>query len=226
MSDYPIKELPDGEKPRERLKKVGPSSLSDSELLALVIRSGTKDRNVLDLCKDILTEFDFRHISKFSLRELKSFRGIGEVKAGQIMAVFELARRINNQGPQIGEHIGSLDDVLNYLEGEMRKLEREELRLLHISNSNELLAEETLFRGSIDQLTISPREIIRSCIRENCKSVIVVHNHPNGSPEPSEADKRVTKKIKSSLQTIEVKLLDHVIIGKREEFSFMREGYI
>ncbi len=223
---YRIEDLPQEDRPRERLKQHGPEHLSDSELLALVIRSGIKGKNVLAVSREILKDFELDSLSNSTLRELQDYRGVGEVKAGQILAVFELGKRFAREEITQGEKIFGLDDVIAHLTPELKRLEREELRALHLNNANELICEETVFRGSINEVQIEPREIAKSCLKNNTSGVILAHNHPGGDPDPSEADITVTERIETSLDTLEIALVDHVIVGKYDEVSLKREGYL
>lgn len=223
---YRIEDLPQEDRPRERLKQHGPEHLSDSELLALVIRSGIKGKNVLAVSREILKDFELDSLSNSTLRELQDYRGVGEVKAGQILAVFELGKRFAREEITQGEKIFGLDDVIAHLTPELKRLEREELRTLHLNNANELICEETVFRGSLNEVQIEPREIAKSCLKNNTSGVILAHNHPGGDPDPSEADITVTERIETSLDTLEIALVDHVIVGKYDEVSLKREGYL
>ena len=223
---YRIEDLPQEDRPRERLKQHGPEHLSDSELLALVIRSGIKGKNVLAVSREILNDFELDSLSNSTLRELQDYRGVGEVKAGQILAVFELGKRFAREEITQGEKIFGLDDVIAHLTPELKRLEREELRTLHLNNANELICEETVFRGSLNEVQIEPREIAKSCLKNNTSGVILAHNHPGGGPDPSEADITVTERIETSLDTLEIALVDHVIVGKYDEVSLKREGYL
>lgn len=224
--EYTIGELPPADRPREKLKKHGPGYLSESELLALVIRSGIEGKNVLEVSREVLRDFDLDNLSNSTIQELKKYKGIGEVKAGQILAVFELGKRFAREEVSPGERIFGLDDVIDHLNPELKKLEREELRILHLNNSNELLSEETVFRGSLNEVHIEPREIAKSCLKNNASGVILAHNHPGGDSDPSEADIDVTERIGDSLETLGVSLVDHVIVGKYDEVSLKRRGYI
>lgn len=223
---YRIEDLPQEDRPRERLKQHGPEHLSDSELLALVIRSGIKGKNVLAVSREILKDFELDSLSNSTLRELQDYRGVGEVKAGQILAVFELGKRFAREEITQGEKIFGLDDVIAHLTPELKRLEREEFRTLHLNNANELICEETVFRGSINEVQIEPREIAKSCLKNNTSGVILAHNHPGGDPDPSEADITVTERIETSLDTLGITLVDHVIVGKYDEVSLKREGYL
>lgn len=226
MVIYAISDLPPDDRPRERLKQYGPKYLSNSELLAIIIRSGTEGKNALELSQEILNELSLDSLSNSTISQLNNYKGIGEVKASQILAVFELAKRFSRREITPGEQIFSLNEAIEHLNPEMRQLEREEFRILHLNNANELIHEETIFKGSLDQVQITPREIIKSCLKNNTRAVILSHNHPGGSPEPSEADLRVTKKVKAGLETVGVSVIDHIIVGKYDHLSFNKEGYL
>jgi len=226
MAEYTIEDLPPDDRPREKLEQSGPGDLTDSELLALVIRSGVKGKNVLEVSQEILRDLDLNNLSNSTLRELQDYEGIGKVKAGQILAVFELGKRFAREEISPGEEIFGLDDVVGHLNPEMKRLEREELRALHLNNANELIHEETIFYGSLNEVQIQPREIAKSCLKHNSGGVILAHNHPGGKADPSEADVHVTKRVRSTLDTLGVSLIDHVIVGKRGEVSLKRKGYI
>ena len=226
MVEYTIDELPLDDRPREKLEQNGPGQLSDSELLALVIRSGVEGKNVLEITQEILRDFDLDNLSNSTLQELQNYRGIGEVKAGQILAVFELGKRFARNELKSGQEIFGLEDVLGHLNPGMRSLEREELRVLHLNNANELIHEETIFYGSLNEVHIEPREIAKSCLKHNSGGIILAHNHPGGEADPSEADVNVTERVRSTLRTLGVTLIDHVIVGKYGEVSLKRKGYL
>jgi len=226
MAEYTIEDLPPDDRPREKLKQNGPEYLSDSELLALIIRSGVQGKNVLEVSQAILRELNLNNLSNSTLQELKSYEGIGEVKAGQILAVFELGKRFARDELSAGEEIFSLDDVVGHLNPGMKRLEREELRALHLNNANELIYEETIFYGSLNEVQIEPREIAKSCLKHNTGGVILAHNHPGGEADPSEADVNVTERVRTTLERLGITLIDHVIVGKYGEASLKRKGYI
>ncbi|MBS3736366.1 MAG: DNA repair protein RadC [Candidatus Bipolaricaulota bacterium] len=226
MAEYTIRELPPDDRPREKLELNGPEYLSDSELLALVIRSGVEGKNALEVTREILRDLDFDNISNSTLQELQRYEGIGKVKAGQILAVFELGKRFAREEVTAGEQIFGLEDVLGHLNPEMRSLEREELRALHLNNANELIHEETIFYGSLNEVQIQPREVAKSCLKHNSGGIILAHNHPGGEADPSEADINVTEKVRSTLRNLGVNLIDHIIVGKYGEISLKREGYL
>ncbi len=226
MVEYTIDDLPPDDRPREKLRQHGPEYLSKSELLALIVRSGVEGKNVLEISRDLLDDLDLEGLSKSTTQELTSYRGIGEAKASRLMAVFELSKRFAREEVDPGEKIFGLEDVIGHLNPEMRRLEREELRTLHLNNANELIGEETVFQGTLNEVQIEPREIAKRCLKNNTGGIILAHNHPGGDPDPSEADIAVTEKVEDSLDTLGVNLVDHVIIGKYGEASLKKRGYI
>lgn len=226
MVNYTIQDLPPDDRPREKLKQRGPSSLSNSELLALIIRSGIEGKNVLEISREIVNDIGLHDLPGSTFRELIRYKGIGEAKAGRLLAVFEFSKRLVAEEIKPGEKIFGLDDVIGHLTPELKRLEREELRALHLNNSNELIFEETIFQGTLDEVRIEPREVAKSCLRNNTGGLILAHNHPGGDSDPSEADIAVTERVQGSLSDLGVSLVDHVIIGKYDEASLKRRGYI
>lgn len=226
MVDYTIQDLPRDDRPREKLKQHGPRSLSNSELLALIIRSGVEGKNVLEISREMVNDIGLNDLPGSTLRELTRYRGIGEAKAGRMLAVFELSKRLAEEEIKPGEKIFGLDDVIGHLNPEMKRLEREEFRALHLNNANELIFEETVFQGTLDEVRIEPREVAKSCLKNNTGGLIMAHNHPGGDPDPSEADITVTESIRDALKELGVSLVDHVIVGKYDEASLKRRGYI
>lgn len=223
---YSISELPPDDRPGEKLRHSGAPILSNSELLALIIRSGTKQKNAVDLSREILQEISFADIQNVEWSVFTQFKGIGPAKAQQIKALGELAVRLSTDKIELGQSVHSFQEVVDHIGPKMRQLEREQLRALHLSNGNQLLDETTLFQGTLDELQVSPREVVRSSMKANSKAVILVHNHPNGSCAPSQEDIEVTKTVDAALGLVDVQLLDHVIVGQADEMSFVREGYL
>lgn len=226
MTSYTIKDLPASERPRERLRKHGADALSDAELLALVIRAGSERGNVLELAREILSEFDLQGLGNASLNELKGFEGVGEVKAGQLRAVAELCRRFST-GARIsaGERIRSFQDAILHLE-EMRGFPEERVGLICLDGGNTVLSSDLgILQGSVDRVRVDARVIVREAVRQNSAGVILAHNHPSGNPEPSENDVEVTGEVRDALETVGVELLDHIVVG--EEFTSLRkEGHL
>lgn len=226
VSESNIRSLPEDDRPREKLVKCGPAVLSNSELLALLIQAGTREKNALDIARDILGDFSLDGLSGITLNKLTCYPGIGTAKAGQIIAALEISARLARDEVDVGEKIESSTDIINHLCPRMRELEQEELRAIHLSNSRNLLEEETLFVGTLDRMVVTPREVVKSCLRQNSKGVILAHNHPNGEPNPSKEDILSTKEIQKALEFVDVELLDHVIIGRSKAASLKREGYL
>lgn len=212
--------------PRERLLKYGPEALSLSELLAIIIRCGTRDENVLDLSRRILSEFDISQLQDITVGQIKKFKGIKNAKAAQIIAVFEIAKRVTTTRQPFKLKIENSKDIRDYLMPKMKSLKKEHLIGLYLDTRNNLIKEETISIGTLNTSLIHPREIFRSAVIEACASVILVHNHPSGDPTPSKDDITVTKKIIKASEVIGIELLDHVIIGNERYVSLKEDGLI
>ncbi len=207
--DYRIKDLPRSDRPREKLRKNGISGLTDVELLSIMLRTGIKGKNVKELAAEILGSYSLDRLADRSLEELQGFKGVSEVKAGQLIALGELARRTKREER---ERIESFSDVKSRVE-DMKFLEEERLRIFHLNSGNELLAEEDL-EGGVDSVSFEPRKIFRNAIRKGASAVVIAHNHPSGNPQPTEQDIEVTEQLIEAGNTVGVELLDHVIVGK------------
>lgn len=205
-----IKDIPLENRPRERMKKLGLSSLSDAEVLALILQKGTRTDNVIDMSNKLIAKYGLEKLSSLSLTELSSIDGIGEAKAIQVLATFELSKRIKRINHSI---FNSAKDVYEYLGPKMQDLKQEHFIVLLLDIKNKLIKEETVFIGTLDAALIHPREIFKSAIRESAASIILVHNHPSGNPEPSDQDLIYTGLLKSAGRSLNIKVLDHVIIG-------------
>ncbi|MFH1126787.1 MAG: DNA repair protein RadC [archaeon] len=221
-----IKDLPQFEKPRERLLKYGPEALSLSELLAIIIRCGTREENVLDLSKRILKEFDIKDLPQVTASQVKRFKGIKDAKAAQIIAVFEIARRISSDKEPYKLKFQNSKDVRDYLMPKMKNLKKEHLVGLYLDTRNQLIKEETISIGTLNSSLIHPREIFRSAVTEACASIILVHNHPSGDPTPSADDISVTKKIIKASEIMRIELMDHIILGNEKHVSLKEDGMI
>ncbi|MCK5699108.1 MAG: DNA repair protein RadC [Candidatus Aenigmarchaeota archaeon] len=221
-----LKDMQRCEMPRERLLKYGPEALSLSELLAIIIRCGTRDENVLDLSRRILSEFDISQLQDITVGQIKKFKGIKNAKAAQIIAVFEIAKRVSTTRQPFKLKIENSKDIRDYLMPKMKNLKKEHLIGLYLDTRNNLIKEETISIGTLNSSLIHPREIFRSAVIEACASVILVHNHPSGDPTPSKDDITVTKKIIQASEVIGIELLDHVIIGNERYVSLKEDGLI
>jgi len=223
---FTIHDFPESEKPRERLIKFGPSSLSNSELIAILLRTGVQNQNVLDLSKKILKQHSFASLSETSVGELQKIRGIGKAKACQLIACFELSKRISSFSGRKNLIVKSAEDIANYLMPKMRFLKKEHFIVFYLDSKNKVIKEETISIGTLNASIIHPREIFKSAIKESANAIILVHNHPTGNPEPSEADQKLTKKIEEASELIKISLLDHIIIGNNKWFSFEEKNLI
>ncbi|MCJ7450783.1 MAG: DNA repair protein RadC [Candidatus Nanohaloarchaeota archaeon QJJ-9] len=219
--DYTIKDLPESERPRERLKQTGPKSLSEAELLALILRTGTEKKNVKKLANELLKDLGIEGLRKAGREELKQYRGIGEVKASQILGLFELSSRRGN-GRE--EKLESFEDAKKILEPRLTSLEQEELHAIYINSSNQIKNVKKIYRGSLREINLDTRDIVREALKTNASAVIIGHNHPEGVAEPTKKDIEATKQVKKALEKFGVKLLDHLVFGKENCTSLKREG--
>lgn len=214
--DYTIKDLPESERPREKLEEHGPNDLTDVELLSILLRTGTRGKNVKELSSEILNTYSLDEIADRSLEELKKFEGVSRVKAGQLQAIGELSRRLKKEER---EKISSLSDV-KALCGDMKFFEEEVLRVFYLSSGNELLKRKE-FDGAVSDVNFRPRDIFREAFNSNAVAMILVHNHPSGKASATEKDREVTGEILELGESMGVELLDHVVVG--DAFYSMRQ---
>ncbi|MDN5347267.1 MAG: repair protein RadC [Clostridia bacterium] len=221
MSEWvTIKEMPRELRPRERLQTFGAQALSDGELLALLIRTGTKKETALDLARKLLSSPQgLRFIAEASLEELKKQKGIGLAKACQLKAAIELGRRL---AAYMQERISvrSPRDVVNLLIDEMRFLDREHFRTVSLNTKNQVLAINTVSVGSLNSSIVHPREVFKDPIRHSAAAVVLVHNHPSGDPEPSQEDLMVTRRLAEAGKILGIEVLDHLVLGDGRYVSF------
>ena len=216
------------ERPREKFLARGAESLSDAELLAILIRAGNRDENAIDLARKILRGAgnSLKSLSRFSFEDLRKFKGIGVGKALSIMASFELARRgqIENAAPlnQIYSSSVAAENVIPVL----KDLQHEECWVLYLNKSNRLLGRERVFVGGFDSTVVDIRIILRNALARNACHIILAHNHPSGNRYAGEADKIQTAKLKKAAQMCEIELLDHLIVAGENYFSFADEGLL
>ena len=220
-----IRDLPHAERPRERLKQLGPGVLSNSELIAILLRTGVKGESVLDLSTHLLSEMSgLPGMARATYDELCSLHGISEAKACQVLAAFELGRRLVSLSPEDRAVIRSPMDVANLLSAEMGFLDQEHLRVLTLSSKNEVLGVHQVYVGNVNSSVIRVAEVLRPAVRRNCPSIVVVHNHPSGDPSPSPEDVLITSKIRVGAEMIDLELLDHIIIGGQNHVSLKGKG--
>ena len=220
---YTIKQLPESERPRERLENKGVESLSDAELIALIIISGLHGKNAKDIGKDILGDMSVDELEKAHIEDITQFEGIGKTKAGQIVAAFELARRSCNKKTR---KIDSFSDAKDLFSNRLKGLEQEELHAAYLAPNNDILTVEKVFKGSLKNMSIDKREIIRHGLVNNASAVVLAHNHPLGDSNPSENDVTTTEELERALEEFSIKLLDHIVVGKDGFTSMKKEELV
>jgi DNA repair protein RadC len=219
-----IRDIPEDNRPRERLEKLGASVLSDAEIIALIIQTGSRNESAIDVANNIISKFGIAKLSNISLKELQSIKGIGRAKAIQLISAIELSKRLKeNKGRNV--HIQFAYQVYKHLES-MSSLEQEHFKILMLNTKNRIIKEEIISIGLLDTTLIHPREVFKNAIRECASSIIIVHNHPSGDPEPSKADLEITNDLVRAGEIIDIEVLDHVIIGKGRYWSWKEDGQI
>ena len=219
-----IHDLPSRERPRERLRQYGAASLSNSELLAIILRTGTPKENVLNLATRLLTRFrGLGGLDQAAFDELCAEAGIGEAKAAQLKAALELGRRLGSLQPEDRAIIQSPQAVLNLLSAEMSFLGQEHMRVLLLDTRNRLVEIDEVYKGSVNTAVIRAAEVFRGAVRQNCPAIIIVHNHPSGDPTPSTDDIAVTKQLVAAGKLLDIDVLDHIIIAQQGYVS-LREA--
>jgi DNA repair protein RadC len=221
-----IKDLPLIDRPRERLIKHGPQALSTPELIAIILRNGWYKWNVLDLAKMLLKKYNLKRLSKASYWEILKIPGIGKAKACQIVACFELARRLASFREKEKITINSPKDVFRLVGPELQALTQEVVKVLSLDSRNRLISCDLIFKGSLDTNIIHPREIFKKALENFASSIILVHNHPSGDPEPSNLDIKITRRIVKAGEILGIKVQDHVIIGDGCYTSFKERKLI
>jgi len=223
-----LRELPPEEWPREKLQRHGPDSLAVTELIAILLRTGTTGTHVIDLARAILNRYgSLQEISRASFKEIASIRGVGPAKATQLLAAFNLGHRLARETVSRVK-IDTPELVCDLLGPEMRSLPREVLKVILLDTRLRMTRVEEISSGTLNESIAHPRDIFRAAIAWNAYAMIVVHNHPSGDPTPSEADRRLTRRLAEAATLLQINIMDHVIIGSPEEsgrlyFSF-REG--
>lgn len=222
-----IKQWPEHERPRERLLSQGPSGLSDAELVAILLRSGTPGKDAVSFARELLQACGgLRGLVKENLLQPESFKGLGPAKKASLAAATEIARRQLREEITGKNVVSDPEAVMNYLLCSLRDRKREVFKILLLDKGNRVLKEADLFEGTLDQTFVYPREIVREALAAHAAAVILVHNHPSGRTEPSAEDRHMTEKIKAACETVGVKVLDHVIVGHNRFFSFKAEGLL
>lgn len=222
-----IMEWPQQERPRERLMKHGAGSLSDAELLAIFLRTGTKSHNVVDLSRHLLKEFGgFRQLLEADLSEFTQQPGMGNAKYCQLQASLELSKRYLQQRLQQNQSFNSPDDVKEFLSSLLSHHKREQFVVLFLNNQHQLLVQETLFQGTINSSEVHPRVVVEKALSYHAAAVILAHNHPSGCNEPSPSDRHITDRIQQALMLVDIRTLDHIIIAQNQSYSFAEHGLL
>ena len=220
-----IKSWPRHERPRELLLEKGPDHLSDAGLIAILLRSGTKGKDAVSLARDLIKRFDgLRGLLSAKKSDLERIKGLGNAKIAQLMAVIEITRR-QLQEEIIGTNYVENDrDVIDYLSLSMRDLKEEFFKIIYLNRANSILSIEDIARGTVDQASIYPREIIKNALDIGASAIIFVHNHPSGSIEPSQRDIDITKRLISACRSVDITPLDHIIVSPYGHLSLKEKG--
>lgn len=223
MSNLKVKDLPDTDRPYEKLLKIGAKNLTNTELLAILLKSGSKNENSIELSSKLLSKKEnglegFYYLKEASLDELKSYNGIGQVKAIMIKALVEIASRINSENNSICK-ISTAKDIYELLKSQMEDLKTEETKVVLLDTKNKVKSISLISKGSINQTLLTAKEILTEPIKQMATNIILVHNHPSGDSTPSKQDINLTKRIKGYSDIFDITLLDHIIIGKNEYTS-------
>ena len=220
-----IRDLPMAERPRERLRGYGASSLSNAELIAILLRVGVKGENVVEVATQLLARFNgLPGIARASFDEICEQHGIGEAKAAQLLAALELGRRLASLQQEERPTVTSPRDVANLLMGEMAFLEQEHLRVVLLNVRNRVLGVHEVYVGSTSGAVIRASEVFRPAVRANCQSIILVHNHPSGDPSPSAEDVAMTRQMVDAGKLLDIEVLDHVVLGQGRFVSLKEKG--
>ena len=214
------------DRPREKLLNKGAEALTDAELLAIFLRTGIKGKTAVDLARDLLNESG--GLAPLLSADEKSFcqgKGLGQAKYVQMQAVVEMSRRFLQEKMKRGDAMSNVSDVKNYLKSRLQNYPFEVFACLFLDNKHRVIEYEELFRGTIDAASVHPREVVRRVLHHNAAAIVLAHNHPSGVAEPSQSDNQITQKLKDALQLIDVRVLDHFIIGD-EVVSFAERGLL
>ena len=222
-----MKELPEGVRPQERLLKEGAEALSDAELLAILLGTGSREATALELASRLLTVFQsLRRLVDATVEELSQMKGIGPAKASQVKAALELARRLSRFYGLPRPAIRSPEDAAGLVMEEMRHLDREHFRAILLNTKNQVIATDNVSVGTLNSSAVHPRELFRNAIKRSAAALILLHNHPSGDPAPSREDIDITGRLVQTGKIVGIEVLDHVIIGDNKFTSLKAEGLI
>jgi len=225
-TSFSIKNWSEHDQPREKLLNKGKAALSDAELVAILIGSGNKEESAVDLCKRILASVDnnLSALGKLSIQQLMDFKGIGEAKAITIAAAMELGRRRRGEEALENHKITSSNSVFELMQPIIGELQHEEFWIIYLNNSNKVILKSQLSKGGITGTLVDVRLVLKQALQAGATGLILVHNHPSGTLKPSEADKQLTKKLKTAAESLDIKVLDHLIVTEKAYLSFADEN--
>jgi DNA repair protein RadC len=228
QASFSIKNWSQDDQPREKLRDKGKATLSDAELVAILIGSGSREESAVDLCKRILASVDnnLNALGKLSIKELMVFKGIGEAKAITIAAALELGRRRRGEEALEQNKITSSVSVFELMQPILGELPHEEFWIIYLNNSNKVIQKQQLSKGGITGTLVDVRLVLKKALELAATGIILVHNHPSGTLNPSQADKQITHKLKNASQSLDIKVLDHLIITEKAYFSFADENML
>lgn len=222
-----IKHWPSAERPREKLLQHGPSALSDAELLAIFLRTGTKGLSAVDLARQLLQNFgSLRALLNASQPHFCTHKGLGEAKYAQLQAVLEMAKRHLAEELTRPNSFCDAASVKRYLHAQLRDLHHEVFAALILDSQHRLIQYQILATGTIDGATIHPREVVKTLLKHNAAAVIFAHNHPSGVAEPSQADRAITNTLCKALSLMDIRVLDHMVVGDSDVVSFVQRGWL
>lgn len=225
---FTIKNWAEGDRPREKLLQKGREFLSDAELLAILIGAGSKNESAVEVCKKILSKAgdNLNELGRFSVNQLMEVKGIGEARALTIVAALELGRRRRSSEALEKKKISSSTSVFELMQPKIGELPHEEFWILYLNNSNKVIQDSPLSKGGITGTLVDVRLAFKQALNLAATAVILVHNHPSGNLNPSAADKQLTQKFKTAGESLDIKVLDHIIITEKSYFSFADEGFL
>lgn len=222
-----IRNWPEGDRPREKLLQKGSSALSDAELLAIFLRTGVSGKSAVDLARELLLEFGgLRNLLSAPQSRFCQGLGLGSAKYAQLQAVLEMGRRHLEESLVRDGALSSPEITRRYLRSQLRDYGHEVFACLFLDNRNRVICFEEMFRGTINSASVHPREVVKRALDLNSAAIILVHNHPSGISEPSEADHRITSQLKDALALVEIRVLDHFIVGDDAGYSFAEAGML
>ena len=228
LTSFSIKNWSQGDQPREKLRDKGKDALSDTELVAILIGSGSRNESAVDLSKRIFASVDnnLNALGKLTIKQLMAFKGIGEAKAITIAAAMELGRRRRGEDALKKEIITSSTSVFELMQPVIGELPHEEFWIIYLNNSNKVIQKNQLSKGGITGTLVDVRLVLKNALEVGATGIILAHNHPSGTLKPSEADKRITQKLKSAGESLDIKVLDHLIVTEKAYFSFADENLL